>query len=254
MKNVLKAVMISTLILLGLTTVNISNAVEPTGTMKLEQTESTTKYNIGDTVTIKLSLTGLNGSTGINIIAGQLVYDEDTLEYIAMDNLNSWVNPIYDANTKRFTIDRSTEMVSGDILQIRFKLKAIPSSNTSNFKIRDLDCSDDENAIEMNGTNEVSINVTIEEVTTNPGENTNVIPDTETNTETNTTTNTTNTDIVPGINKVNTATANSQSKANTQSPGKLPQAGETFGMVIAIVFVISIAVALFVKYRNIEIK
>ena len=303
MKNVLKMVMVSVLMLLILTVTNISNAVDPTGTMKLQQVNSTTKYNIGDTVTVKVSLTSINGSTGINIAAGQLVYDENILEYIAIENLNSWGSPMYDAKTKKFIVDRLTEMPSGDILQIKFKLKAIPSSNKSNFKIRDIDCSDEYNAIEMNGTNEVSIDLTIENASTGgetnttpdtntvPGTNTtpdtntvpgtNTIPDTNTVPGTNTTpntntvpgtntipdtntvpgTNTTpNTNTVAGANKVNgtnttSDTTNNGKKENTQSTGKLPQTGgEAFGMIIAIIFVMSVAVVTFIKYRNLNIK
>ena len=301
MRNVLKMVMVSALMLLILTVTNISNAVDPTGTMKLEQVDSTTKYNIGDTVTVKLSLTSISGSTGINIAAGQLVYDENIFEYIAIDNLNSWGNPMYDANTKKFTVDRLTDMPSGDVLQVRFKLKAIPSSNKTNFKIRDIDCSDAYNAIEMNGTNEVSIDLTIENASTGGGTvpdtntipGTNTIPDTNTVPGTNTTpdtntvpgtnttpdtntvtgtntmpdtntvpeTNTTpNTNTVTGANKVNGTnttldTTNNGKKENTQSTGKLPQTGgEAFGMIIAIIFVMSVAVVTFIKYRNLNIK
>ena len=301
MRNVFKIVMVSVLMLLIVTVTNISNAVDPTGTMKLEQVDSTTKYNIGDTVTVKLSLTSINGSTGINIAAGQLVYDENIFEYIAIDNLNSWGNPMYDVSTKKFIVDRLTDMPSGDVLQVRFKLKAIPSSNKTNFKIRDIDCSDAYNAIEMNGTNEVSIDLTIENASTGGGTvpdtntipGTNTIPDTNTVPGTNTTpdtntvpgtnttpdtntvpgtntmpdtntvpgTNTTpNTNTATGANKVNgtnttSNTNNNGKKENTQSTGKLPQTGgEAFGMIIAIIFVMSVAVVTFIKYRNLNIK
>ena len=261
MKRTLKILLLSVLVLLVIASTNISIAASPTGVMKLEQIDSSTKYKVGDTVTVKLSLTSVTESAGPNIVLGQLEYDEDTLEYVAIDNLNSWGKAMYESTTKKFTLDREAMMSSGDILQIRFKLKAIPSNGKTKISIKGIDCSDEDNAIEINQTNEVSINAIIEEKSGNNGDKpgntttgTNTVEDTNTVTNTITGTNTVkDTNVVNNVPNTNT-TNNGPVKENTQSGGRLPQTGATLGMFVAIVCVIGITIFAYIKYRNIDIE
>ena len=237
--------------------------------VELELT-STSKLNPGDTVTITLAIK--NSDVSILGIKGKLVYDKNIFEEIPdsdtpTDNdytdeqaeefarnynlqaLNDWIFLGYYPNpSDLFSLMRNTGKKSGNVMEIKLKVKSNVTASSTNVSISEIEVADSDETYTA-GDASITIEKGSSAATPTP-------TPTSTPTATPTPTPTATPTKAPTATPTKTPTKTPTVKpttSTTTSDGKLPQTGEGTAMIIAGLAILSVvAGAGFIQYRKMK--
>lgn len=237
------------LIIVSLTMVNISNAVEYGANMKLNVNKTSVQVN--DTITLTLALQSVTNTNGVSTVHAKIEYDKDVLEYVSCEAVDSWSAPVYNSETQEFVTERADVMEpTGDIIKIIFKVISEPSDEKTTVSITEFDVADTENEITVD---EVSVDLTIEKKETEsnkPNQD-----DSETTQKPNEDNNNGNQDIDKEENNLNSNTNINNKNDNTTQTGTIPQTGEELILPVTIAIFAIVACIFAIKYKKMkEIK
>lgn len=188
---------------------------------------SSSKLKAGDEVKVTVRMSNVDAGNGIDAIVAQLDYDTNVFEEVATSNLvgaNNWVVNIYNSQTKKFTLTKSTKSnAAEDLLTITLKAKSAVNVNSTTVSVKNVTASG--GAVSDGGTGDITI-----------ADSSVIISGTATN--------------------ITTPTTNTTNKANTTTTtkvNKLPQTGENTAMIVAVVAIVAvIGILCYARYRNID--
>lgn len=273
--NKIAGILILVIVLL-MTTINISKATDYAATMSLTGSKTTAK--VGDTVTFTLALKSATNVEGVATVHAKINYDKSVLQFVTCESTNSWSAPAYNSENQEFVTERSDVMKpTGEIVKITFKVISIPENNTTTVSITDFDVADTENQITVL---DASASLKIEEQKDNNEDNENKEnsdnnnkENTENKENTNNTNNNTekpeNTNKQENINiennNVNNNANKNENKQNntlniinqstnendtTVQTGKLPQTGLSTIIPLIVAIISVTAVVCYLKYKK----
>ncbi len=249
--KILKIVFLLLIILLS--TVNISKAVDYGATMKLTCSKETA--NLNDTVSYTLALQSATNVEGVATVHAKINYDKAVLQYVSCEATNSWSVPVYNADNQEFVTERSDVMKpNGNIIKVNFKVISIPENKETTVSITNFDVADTENEIAVS---DVSTKLKlVEKISNKPSEEDNKKDDNKQDNINNTEKPENNVEEVKNnnisINTNNNGNINKPSTDNTTPGGKLPQTGIYTFIPVAIATLAVVAVVFLIKYRNIH--
>lgn len=213
---------------------------------------NTISYKRGETVTISISLSNIDSSTGISKLSGTFGYDTKVFEKIDPNsNLISssgWERAEYNSDTNAFSIKATTPVKTSQvILKISLRVKNDAKLGDTFLMLNDLKASNGQEDI---STSPATLNISIKESTSSNN--------------TSSTTNIPNiTTIQPGtVNIVTTPSAKTTSSPIAkQSPvasvsatpvnGNLPQTGiDDINEIMMVVGAVMISIGTFIMYRR----
>jgi len=212
--------------------------------------ESSSKLKVGDIVEVKLKISNIDAGSGIDAIVGTLEYDKNVFDEVTQESfvgINSWNVSMYDTTSQMFTALRSSKVNTiSDVLKISLRVKSLTGiEESTTIKLKEISASG--GAVSDGGTGDIEI--TTAQIEIQKAEIGN-LPITNTVDNDQTANEEANEIITPVVNKIST----NKQPTGTTTTGKLPQTGESFGIVLAVVLVAIVSVIAYVKYRNINIK
>ena len=243
MKRNSKIVLSIILLVSILTITGIVNAFSVS--MKLE---SSSKLKVGDIVEVTLKISSIDAGNGIDTIIGTLEYDNNVFDEVTQESfvgINGWSVGAYNTTSKIFTVLRNSKVNStSDILKISLRVKSVTGIQDTLVKINKISASG--GAVSDGGTGDIEIlPVEVKIVKVEIGD----LPITNNEKPGSTT----NGIINNGINTPN-GTNTINKNPNNGTAGKLPQTGESFELIIAVILVTILSIISYIKYRNVKIK
>lgn len=230
----------------------------------------------------KIKIKGLKiDENKINSISFNLGFDNKALEVKTVENLNGWTSTYTEHNNKITLIKLSGTSEDEEICVIKFNIKDESKLNNTEIRVIEGVVSDGETEKDIS---DIGIKIKTEEETenintnTNTNTNTNINQNTNANTNTNQNKNTnTNQNTNTNVNKNKNTNinqnkntnknvlnnkknnTNNESKVqidnksdNTISTNKIPYAGFKTYIRIAMLIILTVAISVYVKYKNID--
>ena len=201
--------------------------------------ESSSKLKVGDIVEVTLKISNIDAGNGIDAISATIEYDKNVFDEVTQESfvgINSWNIGTYSTDSQIFTILRGSKVNTiSDVLKISLRVKSTTNVDSTTIKLKNITASG--GAVSDGGTGDIEI-VETEVKVTKEADNSSI----------------TNTVVTNEITNQNVTKINSITKNNESTTEKLPQTGEDFGIIVAVILVGLVSVLSYIKYRNVNIK
>lgn len=276
MKKVsLTILLVFVVLLASITNVNAADGTDVSATFNL--TTQNTNVQVGDIVTVTLSIGQLNGFNGVIWFNAAKVYDSEVFEYLGATGLNGFAVKGDDSADEEAVLyyREAGPLQEGAIAELKFK--ALKEVTNTKIQLTQLDITGDTGKpyYEDGNVNAPYVEFKVVAATapdteqepgttpdteqgtgTTPGteQEPGTTPDTNANTVADTNTNTTDDKDTNSVAGTTNQIKGSNSDKTTATGKQIPQTGESYTVALLIAVVVVVAGILFAKYKTYENK
>ena len=252
MKKLVTKSMLIVLIMLVMI-INLTVVSNAASSMDVKLSASSAELEVGEEITVTISLANINVGEGVNTLKGTVSWDKDVLEFVDYEkSVNDWSNTWNSTDGTLVSVHLSG-LVKADtaIAKLTFKVKDVEELEETTITLADIESANTEEKV---NPSDASITLKVKEVveegtgdSEEEGTNNNGSEENTTTNTTNTTTTTTNTTNTTNTTTTTTTTSTTNTSANTI----IPYAGMSNTIIITtIIGLFIIGIISYVQYKK----